>query len=64
MSGQNKVVCIAGKNKCSIEFVKFISKYIPKKNILILANKNDKGKDSWQPSLKKYAIKNKFKIIN
>jgi len=64
MSGKNKIVCIAGKNKCSIEFVKFISKYIPKKNILILTNKSDKGNDNWQPSLKKYATDNKYKIIN
>ncbi len=64
MSGQNKIVCIAGKNNCSIEFVKFISKIIPKKNILILTNKSDKGIDNWQPSLKKFAKKNKFKIIN
>ena len=64
MSGKNKIVCIAGKNQCSIEFVKFISKYIPKKNILILTTKSDKGKNGWQPSLKKYATVNKFKIVN
>ena len=57
-------ICIAGKNKCSIEFVNFISKKIQKKRILILPNKNDAGKDNWQPSLKKFAKKNKFKITN
>ena len=64
MYGQNKIVCIAGKNKCSIEFVKYISKYIPKKNILILTNKSDKGKNNWQPSLKKYANEKNFQITN
>ena len=59
MFGQNKIVCIAGKNQCAIEFVKFISSKIPKKNILILNNKSDNGKDNWQPSLKKFAKKNK-----
>ena len=57
-------ICIAGKNKCSIEFVNFISKKIQKKRILILPNQNDTGKDNWQPSLKKFAKKNKFKITN
>ena len=64
MYGQNKIVCIAGKNKCSIEFVKFISKYIPKENIWILTNKSDTGKNNWQPSLKKYANEKNFKITN
>ena len=63
MIDQNKLICIAGKNQCSVDFVNYISKFIPKKNILILPNKSDKGKDSWQPSLKKYAIKNKYKIV-
>ena len=64
MFGQNKIVCIAGKNQCSIDFLKYISSKIPKNNILVLPNKNDLGKDDWQPSLRKYALKNKFKITN
>ncbi len=63
MFGQDKVICIAGKNKCAIDFVKFINLVVPKKNILILNNKSDDGKDNWQPSLKKFAIKNKYKTI-
>ena len=57
-------ICIAGKNKCSIEFVRFVSKIIPKKRILVLPNDSDNAKDCWQPSLKKFANKNKFKITN
>ena len=64
MYGQNNIICIAGKNKCSIDFLKFISSIIIKKNILVLPNINDKGIDTWQPSLKKFAKKNKFKIVN
>ena len=64
MFGQNKIFCVAGKNKCSIDFVNFISSLVPKKNILILPNKKDKGKDNWQPSLKKYAKIKKYKLIN
>ena len=57
-------ICIAGKNECSINTVKVLTKYnVKKKNIYILPNSNDKGKDDWQPSLKKFALKNKFKIV-
>ena len=46
MSGQSKIICIAGKNKCAIEFVKYISSHIPKRNILILTNNSDNGIDN------------------
>ena len=62
MFGQNKIICIAGKNECAIQFVKFITSVVPKRNILILTNKSDNGKDNWQPSLKKFARKNKYKL--
>ena len=58
----NKFICIAGKNQCSVEFVKFLIKKIDKKYILICPNDSDSGHDNWQPSLKKFARKNKIKI--
>ena len=64
MYGKNKVICIAGKNQCSIDFLKFTAKKIKKRNILVLPNKSDKGKLTWQPSLRSYAEKNNFKITN
>ena len=58
-------ICIAGKNKCAVDAVRFLfSKNFKKKNILILPNNDDDGKDSWQPSLKGIAKKNKVKIAN
>ena len=63
MFGQDKIICIAGKNECAIEFLKFTATKIPKENILILINKSDNGKDNWQPSFKKFVIKNKYKLI-
>ena len=58
-------ICIAGKNKCAIEVVKFlINSNFNRKKILILPNNNDSGQDKWQPSLKKYARKKNIKIIN
>ncbi len=57
-------ICIAGKNQCSINAVKFLlSKKINKFKILILPNDNDTGRDGWQPSLRKFAKKKKLKIV-
>ena len=64
MHGNNKFICIAGKNRCAIDFLKYTSSKIQKKWILVLPNKNDNGKSGWQPSLKEYALKNRFKITN
>jgi len=47
MSGlDNLYFCIAGKNECAINFVKFLSRKIIKKNILILPNDSDNGIDN------------------
>ena len=57
-------ICIAGKNECSINAIKILTKYkISKKDIYILPNTSDNGQDGWQPSLKKFARKNKFKVV-
>ena len=64
MYGKNEIICIAGKNQCSIDFLKFTAKKIKKRNILVLPNKSDKGNITWQPSLRSYAKRNNFKITN
>ena len=57
-------ICIAGKNECSINAIKILTKNkINKRNIYVLPNSSDNGRDGWQPSLKKFAQKNKFKIV-
>ncbi len=57
-------ICIAGKNICSINAIKIlIKKKISKKRIYILPNSADNGRDSWQPSLKKYALNNNLNIV-
>ena len=63
MFGQDKIICVAGMNQCSIDFLSFISSIIKKKNILVLPSKRDKGEDMWQPSLKKFAKKHKYKVV-
>jgi len=56
-------ICIAGKNKCAIDALKFLLLSKQRKGrILVLPNHDDNGKDSWQPSLKKFAKKNNIKI--
>ena len=58
-------ICIAGKNECAINALKALAKFkIKKKNIFILPNTSDNGRDTWQPSLKKYAKKKGFKITS
>jgi len=57
-------ICIAGKNKCAIDAIKFLLyKKIHRNKILALPNNSDEGKDDWQPSFKKFARKKKIKII-
>ena len=58
----NPIFCIAGKNQCSIDYLKIVMEKIDKKQILALPNKQDTGVDDWQPSLRKFAFKNKIKI--
>ena len=59
----DKYICIA-ENQCAVDVVKYLLKKKFKKNLLILPNKSDKGIDSWQPSLRKFAKIKKIKIIN
>ena len=54
-------ICIAGKNKCSIDALRVLTQNrINKRNILVLPNTSDDGYDGWQPSLKKFSHKNKL----
>jgi len=58
-------ICIAGKNECSINAIKTLTKYkISKKNIYVLPNISDNGRNNWQPSLRRFARINKFRIVN
>lgn len=59
----DKYICIAGKNQCAIDILKYLLKKKQNKNLLILPNKSDNGKDGWQPSLRKFAKNRKIQII-
>ena len=57
-------ICVAGKNECAVNAVKFLLyKKIEKSKILVLPNFSDKERNDWQPSLKKFAKKNNIKIV-
>jgi len=57
-------ICIAGKNKCAVDAIKFLlSRKLRKNKILVLPSKTDRKKDDWQPSFKKFANRNNIKIL-
>ena len=57
-------ICIAGKNSCAINALKFlINLKFDLNKIYVLPNIDDNLKDTWQPSLKKFALKKKLKVI-
>ena len=58
---KESTICIAGKNQCAIDALKYLLK-IKNLNIVSLPNKSDNGKDSWQKSFKKFSIKKNIKI--
>ena len=64
MHGKNKIICIAGKNKCAIDALSYLKKRFKKLKILALPNKNDSGVDSWQKSFKKFARDKKIPITS
>ena len=64
MNGKNKIICIAGKNKCAIECLSYVATRFKNFQILALPNKSDVGIDGWQKSFRKFAIKKKIRITN
>jgi len=58
-------ICIAGKNSIAVNSVKFLLEDLNfnKSDIFVCVNKNDTGKDNWQPSLKQYATEEGLKIV-
>lgn len=58
------IICVAGKNNIAVNAVEYLINElsIDKTNIILVPNKNDNGQDSWQKSLKKYAMNNDITI--
>lgn len=59
-------ICIAGKNDIAVNGTKYLldDLKIDNDDILVLPNKNDIGIDTWQKSLKKFAIDNQIRILD
>ena len=56
--------CIAGKNQCSIDALKYLLERPDVKNdsICVCPNNDDNGVDTWQPSLLKFANDNNIQL--
>ena len=64
MHGNKGTICIAGKNQCAIDSLKFVNdNYSKLYKIIALVNPSDEGRDYWQYSFKKFAKKNNINIV-
>lgn len=57
------IVCIAGKNRIAVEAAQFVLRQNRCCELLVLTNQTDDGVDSWQPSLKKWALRNDVRVV-
>ncbi|EAK4283901.1 hypothetical protein C3B33_07765 [Campylobacter upsaliensis] len=57
-------VCIAGKNDIAVNALEFLLTFYEPKDLIVVPNQNDEGKDTWQRSLKKAAQKYGVKIVS
>ena len=48
----SNIVCVAGKNQCAIDALKYLINKKRDYNIVSLINSSDTGSDSWQKSFK------------
>ena len=60
----NKTICIAGKSELSTYATNYIIDNFKNLDLICLPVESDDGNDDWQPSLKKFAIKNNIKIVS
>ena len=56
---KNKIV-VAGKNQCAVDVHKYLINNYPKHEIIGVCNSDDDVNDGWQPSFKKYLLKNRY----
>ena len=53
-------IVIAGKNQCAVNVHKYFKNKFPKHELIGVPNSDDDANDSWQPSYKKYLLKNGY----
>lgn len=59
----SNIVCVAGKNQCAIDALKYLINKRRDYNIVSLINSSDTGSDSWQKSFKKFSLSKGIKIL-
>src|ERR1035437_6481454 len=57
-------VCIAGKSSIAISAGAYVQRHHPEWKLLILPNRSDLGYDTWQPSLKKWALNSTVPLVH
>lgn len=58
-----KTICIAGKNDIAVDVMLYCKDNYPQNRIVVITNRNESGKNSWQKSLKWFAEKNDIEIV-
>ena len=53
-------IVIAGKNQCAVDAHKYIKRNYPQYELIGIPNSDDDVNDGWQPSFKKYLLKNYY----
>jgi methionyl-tRNA formyltransferase len=56
------MLVIAGKNQCAIDVYKYLKRHYPQHELMGIPNSDDDVNDSWQPSFKKYLLKNYYGV--
>ena len=51
-------IVIAGKNQCAVDVHKYFKNNYPQHELIGVPNSDDDVNDGWQPSYKKYLLKN------
>lgn len=57
------ILCIAGKNSIAVNAASYVRTHHQDWKLLILPNLGDPGYDTWQPSLKRWALDSKVPVV-
>ena len=60
---QKTKVCVAGKNEIALNALKLLQTRFQNDEICVIPNRDDTGIDTWQPSLLKYARRERIAIL-
>ena len=55
-------IVISGKNQCAVDVHKYVKRNYPQHELIGIPNSDDDVNDGWQPSFKKYLLKNYYGV--